>query len=209
MIRRMIKRFIPVGTPRWGRVGFASRRPLRDNGCIHRFSRDFQAHARPDAGDGSAGPPGGGYSRQYRTRHRVGARSAHRAWRRYRGAARTLPDRLSAGGPAAAALHGEPPARGAHPHGREGGSRRAGDRRLPRSPRGAALEPGRCLYNGEWLGEYAKQALPNYEVFDEQRYFAAGSEPLVLEHKGLKLGLLICEDLWDEGPARRAREAGA
>ncbi len=66
-----------------------------------------------------------------------------------------------------------------------------------------------ALYNGEWLGEYAKQALPNYEVFDEQRYFAAGSEPLVLEHKGLKLGLLICEDLWDEGPARRAREAGA
>lgn len=66
-----------------------------------------------------------------------------------------------------------------------------------------------ALYNGEWLGEYAKQALPNYEVFDEQRYFAAGSEPLVLTHKGLKLGLLICEDLWDEAPARQAREAGA
>ncbi len=66
-----------------------------------------------------------------------------------------------------------------------------------------------ALYNGEWLGEYAKQSLPNYEVFDEQRYFAAGSEPLVLEHKGLTLGLLICEDLWDEAPARQAREAGA
>ncbi|WP_445000334.1 NAD+ synthase [Halomonas mongoliensis] len=66
-----------------------------------------------------------------------------------------------------------------------------------------------ALHNGEWLGEYAKQALPNYEVFDEQRYFAAGSEPLVLTHKGLKLGLLICEDLWDEAPARQAREAGA
>ncbi|WP_404295813.1 NAD+ synthase [Halomonas sp.] len=66
-----------------------------------------------------------------------------------------------------------------------------------------------ALYNGEWLGEYAKQALPNYQVFDEQRYFAAGNEPLVLDHKGLKLGLLICEDLWDEAPARQAKAAGA
>ena len=66
-----------------------------------------------------------------------------------------------------------------------------------------------ALYNGEWLGEYAKQALPNYEVFDEQRYFARGAEPLVLDHQGVKLGLLICEDLWEEAPARQAREAGA
>ncbi|WP_416139427.1 NAD+ synthase [Halomonas sp. HK25] len=66
-----------------------------------------------------------------------------------------------------------------------------------------------ALYNGEWLGEYAKQALPNYQVFDEQRYFSAGSEPLVLDHKGLKLGLLICEDLWDEAPAHQAKAAGA
>ncbi|MFO8046404.1 MAG: NAD+ synthase [Halomonas sp.] len=66
-----------------------------------------------------------------------------------------------------------------------------------------------ALYNGEWLGEYAKQALPNYQVFDEQRYFAAGHEPLVLDHKGLKVGLLICEDLWDEAAARQAKAAGA
>ncbi|MCA1769613.1 MAG: NAD+ synthase [Halomonas sp.] len=66
-----------------------------------------------------------------------------------------------------------------------------------------------ALCNGEWLGEYAKQALPNYQVFDEQRYFAAGNQPLVLDHKGLKLGLLICEDLWDEAPARQAKAAGA
>ena len=65
------------------------------------------------------------------------------------------------------------------------------------------------LLNGEWLGEYAKQALPNYQVFDEQRYFAAGSQPLVIDHKGAKLGLMICEDLWEEGPARAARAAGA
>ncbi|MDN3521485.1 NAD+ synthase [Halomonas ramblicola] len=66
-----------------------------------------------------------------------------------------------------------------------------------------------ALYDGEWLGEYAKQALPNYEVFDEQRYFAVGSQPLVLDHKGMKLGVLICEDIWEAGPAQQAREAGA
>ena len=43
---------------------------------------------------------------------------------------------------------------------------------------------------------YAKQALPNYSVFDEKRYFSAGSSPGYLEIKGFKLGLLICEDLW-------------
>ncbi|WP_444679250.1 NAD+ synthase [Halomonas sp. E19] len=65
------------------------------------------------------------------------------------------------------------------------------------------------LYNGEWIGEYAKQVLPNYQVFDERRYFATGEQPLVLEHKGARLGVLICEDLWEGGPVRRARDAGA
>lgn len=65
------------------------------------------------------------------------------------------------------------------------------------------------LYNGEWLGEYAKQALPNYEVFDEQRYFAAGQAPLVIEHKGARLGILICEDIWSQAPVNQARDAGA
>ncbi|ALM51276.1 NAD+ synthase [Halomonas huangheensis] len=65
------------------------------------------------------------------------------------------------------------------------------------------------LYNGEWIAEYAKQALPNYQVFDEQRYFAAGTQPLVVEHKGARLGILICEDIWKEQPVRQARDAGA
>lgn len=65
------------------------------------------------------------------------------------------------------------------------------------------------LYNGEWVGEYAKQVLPNYQVFDERRYFATGEQSLVLEHKGAKLGVLICEDLWDGAPVRAVRDAGA
>ncbi|MCI0511123.1 NH(3)-dependent NAD(+) synthetase [Chromohalobacter marismortui] len=65
------------------------------------------------------------------------------------------------------------------------------------------------LYNGEWRGEYAKQALPNYQVFDEQRYFAAGASPLVIEHRGAQLGILVCEDLWDGAPVTQSVEAGA
>jgi len=65
------------------------------------------------------------------------------------------------------------------------------------------------LYNGEWLGEYAKQALPNYQVFDEQRYFTPGHSPLVIEHGGAKLGILVCEDLWDGTPVTQSVEAGA
>ncbi|WP_346796556.1 NAD+ synthase [Halomonas sp. Bachu 37] len=65
------------------------------------------------------------------------------------------------------------------------------------------------LYNGEWQAEYAKQHLPNYQVFDEQRYFTSGTEPLVFDHKGARLGLLICEDLWDGTPVQAACDAGA
>ena len=56
---------------------------------------------------------------------------------------------------------------------------------------------------------YAKQYLPNYEVFDERRYFVPGVDNCVFEVEGLRLGLLICEDAWYPEPARHARDAGA
>ena len=56
---------------------------------------------------------------------------------------------------------------------------------------------------------YHKQCLPNYSVFDEKRYFVAGTEPLVFELKGARVGVTICEDIWQVGPARQAAEAGA
>ncbi|MAF78721.1 MAG: hypothetical protein CME60_11195 [Halobacteriovoraceae bacterium] len=43
---------------------------------------------------------------------------------------------------------------------------------------------------------YTKCLLPNYDIFDEQKYFSAGSEAKILEFKDLKIGLLICEDMW-------------
>jgi hypothetical protein len=51
--------------------------------------------------------------------------------------------------------------------------------------------------------------LPNYTVFDEQRYFTPGTEPCVIVVAGMRVGIIICEDVWFAGPARAAREAGA
>lgn len=56
---------------------------------------------------------------------------------------------------------------------------------------------------------YAKQELPNYQVFDERRYFAPGHAPCVVTVQGVRVGLLICEDAWFAAPARRAADAGA
>ncbi|MGH1472898.1 NAD+ synthase [Yersinia proxima] len=63
--------------------------------------------------------------------------------------------------------------------------------------------------DGKLLGRYFKQQLPNYGVFDEKRYFSAGHETCVVELKGYRLGLLICEDLWFDGPVDAVKAAGA
>ncbi|MGB1091585.1 MAG: nitrilase-related carbon-nitrogen hydrolase, partial [Oceanobacter sp.] len=64
-------------------------------------------------------------------------------------------------------------------------------------------------FNGKSLGRYAKQCLPNFQVFDEHRYFTAGDESLVFELLGHKLGLTICEDVWHQHPVDQCVEAGA
>mgnify|MGYP001817267496 FL=1 len=65
------------------------------------------------------------------------------------------------------------------------------------------------IREGRVLGRYSKQHLPNYLVFDEQRYFTPDSDPLVIELNGCRIAVIICEDGWEPGPARQAREAGA
>jgi NAD+ synthase (glutamine-hydrolysing) len=69
------------------------------------------------------------------------------------------------------------------------------------------------LREGKVVATYAKQKLPNYQVFDERRYFAPGSDVCVFEagtaDERIRVGLLICEDAWFDEPARRAKEAGA
>jgi NAD+ synthase (glutamine-hydrolysing) len=56
---------------------------------------------------------------------------------------------------------------------------------------------------------YRKQCLPNYTVFDEQRYFAPGNAPCVFDVDGVRFGLVICEDVWFPAPAARAQNVGA
>ncbi len=65
------------------------------------------------------------------------------------------------------------------------------------------------LRDGQTLGHYRKQCLPNYGVFDERRHYAPGSQPCVFMHNGCPVGVTICEDIWEAGPAAQARAAGA
>ena len=69
------------------------------------------------------------------------------------------------------------------------------------------------LREGQVVAHYAKRELPNYQVFDERRYFSPGQGVCVFEAgegaSAVKVGLLICEDAWFEEPARLAQEAGA
>jgi NAD+ synthase (glutamine-hydrolysing) len=72
---------------------------------------------------------------------------------------------------------------------------------------GHPLKEGDSLFNalsiikgGKLLATYRKQCLPNYLVFDERRYFDAGSEPLVMEIAGSNIAFNICEDMWESAP---------
>ncbi len=69
------------------------------------------------------------------------------------------------------------------------------------------------LHAGRVTGTYCKRELPNYQVFDERRYFVSGRDaglgPLVFDAGGVRVGLLICEDAWFDEPAQAACDAGA
>jgi len=81
---------------------------------------------------------------------------------------------------------------------------------------GAPVRSGGLLYNaavviekGEIRGQYFKRCPPNYQVFDEMRYFAEGRDPLVMDIKGVPVGITVCEDIWKDGPLEDAAAAGA
>jgi NAD+ synthase (glutamine-hydrolysing) len=65
------------------------------------------------------------------------------------------------------------------------------------------------LCGGKRVATYAKRELPNYQVFDERRYFTAGTDACVIDVLGTKVGLLICEDAWFDAPCQAAKAAGA
>ena len=75
---------------------------------------------------------------------------------------------------------------------------------------------GECIYNaaawvadGEIRAVYRKQILPNYSVFDEKRYFVAGDSVCVQTLNDVRIGVHVCEDIWEPGPCARSTRAGA
>jgi NAD+ synthase (glutamine-hydrolysing) len=77
----------------------------------------------------------------------------------------------------------------------------------------ARFNAASVVRHGEVLATYFKRELPNYQVFDERRYFMPGQSPCVFEAgpagQRVKVGLLICEDAWFDAPAREVAAAGA
>jgi NAD+ synthase (glutamine-hydrolysing) len=65
------------------------------------------------------------------------------------------------------------------------------------------------LRNGAVAGTYLKHCLPNYGVFDEKRYFAAGNGACVVDIAGIAVGVTVCEDLWEGWPVAESVQAGA
>ncbi len=81
---------------------------------------------------------------------------------------------------------------------------------------GSLWEEGGLIFNASLLASggtltllRAKHDLPNYGVFDEKRVFAAGPEPKVVDWRGVKLGLLICEEVWDVEASKKLAAQGA
>lgn len=79
----------------------------------------------------------------------------------------------------------------------------------PRSKNGQLFNMAGVIADGQLIAEYAKQQLPNYQVFDEKRYFAAGDSAVVFNLKGIPTALSVCEDIWYPQPMAQAKVAGA
>ena len=79
----------------------------------------------------------------------------------------------------------------------------------PRRSEGQLFNAAGVIHHGAIIGEYFKQRLPNYQVFDEKRYFAEGQDACVVDVAGIKVGITICEDIWLKEPADSAARSGA
>jgi NAD+ synthetase len=79
----------------------------------------------------------------------------------------------------------------------------------PQEKHGRCYNAATLIENGQRVVTYFKQRLPNYEVFDEERYFDSGAVPCVVTLKGVRCGVNICADVWEAGAADQALAAGA
>ncbi len=79
----------------------------------------------------------------------------------------------------------------------------------PHEQGGKRYNAASLLRDGRVVATYCKHFLPNYAVFDEERYFESGHQPLVFELGGIRFGVNICADVWESHAASLARDAGA
>lgn len=79
----------------------------------------------------------------------------------------------------------------------------------PEEHLGERYNAATVIENGQKKAVYRKISLPNYEVFDEERYFQPGSEACVVTLGGVRCGINICADIWEPGAAELTRQAGA
>ena len=79
---------------------------------------------------------------------------------------------------------------------------------VERDAQGRLFNAAAVLAEGRHQATYRKQCLPNYGVFDERRYFTPGPRPLVLVLRGIRIGLTICEDLWEPQPIQALERRG-
>ena len=80
---------------------------------------------------------------------------------------------------------------------------------FPEYTRAGIFNSAALIAGGEIAAIHRKAELPNYKVFDEKRYFRAGTQPTVADCRGFRVGLLVCEDIWEPQAAQLARADGA
>jgi NAD+ synthase (glutamine-hydrolysing) len=80
---------------------------------------------------------------------------------------------------------------------------------FPEYTRAGIYNSAALIADGSIIAVHRKAELPNYKVFDEKRYFQAGAQPTVVECRGFRVGMLICEDIWEPESAQLARSSGA
>jgi NAD+ synthase (glutamine-hydrolysing) len=80
---------------------------------------------------------------------------------------------------------------------------------FPEYTRAGIYNSAALISGGAIAAIHRKAELPNYKVFDEKRYFQPGAQPTVADRQGFRVGLLVCEDIWEPESTQLARSDGA
>ena len=80
---------------------------------------------------------------------------------------------------------------------------------FPEYTRAGIYNSAALITGGAIAAIHRKAELPNYKVFDEKRYFQPGAQPTVVDREGFRVGMLVCEDIWEPESTQLARSAGA